>query len=86
MEFGVSLLVGSRARNERKFEQWRDLPAGGRLYWSVVTGRRGGSARYFKEVDHAERTIRFWQEIFDGHGRLIATHEKYPLDRGHQKA
>jgi hypothetical protein len=76
--------VGSRAQNERKFDRWRELPDGGRLYWSVVTGRRHGSARYFKEVDAAERTVRFWQEIFDEYGRLVAIHEKYPLDRGHR--
>jgi hypothetical protein len=74
--------VGTRAQNERKFDQWRELPGGGRLYWSVVTGRRRGSAQYFKEVDQAERTVHFWQKIFDEHGHLIATHEKDPLDKG----
>jgi hypothetical protein len=29
--------------------------------------------------------VRFWQEIYDDHGILVEVHEKYPLDRGHQK-
>lgn len=29
--------------------------------------------------------MRFWQEIYDGGGRLAEIHEKYPLDKGHQK-
>jgi hypothetical protein len=36
-------------------------------------------------VDGSEKTVRFWQEIFDDHGRLVERHEKYPADKGHQK-
>jgi len=49
-------------------------------------GRQGWRARYLKEVDAKESTVRFWQEIYDEQGRLVETHEKYPVDRGHRKA
>ena len=61
------------------------LPDGGRRYWVDVTGRQGWRARYLKEVDGAEKTTRFWQEIYDQRNRLVETHEKYPVDRGHRK-
>jgi len=38
-----------------------------------------------KLVDSEERTIRFWQEIFDESGNLVEIHEKYPVDRGHER-
>lgn len=38
-----------------------------------------------KEVDAEENTVRFWQEIYDDTGKLVEVHEKYPVDRGHQK-
>lgn len=37
-----------------------------------------------KEVDLNEATIRFAQEIYDRDGRLVAKHEKFPVDLGHQ--
>jgi hypothetical protein len=45
----------------------------------------GWRARYLKEVDADEKTLRFSQEIYDGEGRLVEVHEKYPIDRGHRK-
>jgi hypothetical protein len=30
-----------------------------------------------------ERTVRFYQEIYDDTGRLVEVHEKYPEDKGH---
>jgi hypothetical protein len=75
----------SRRQNERKFGQWRPLAGGGRLYWLDVVGRMQWTARYLKEVDAAEQTVRFWQEIYDEEGRLVEVHEKYPTDRGHRK-
>jgi hypothetical protein len=36
-------------------------------------------------VDADERTVRFWQEIYDDAGKLVETHEKFPVDKGHQK-
>jgi hypothetical protein len=47
--------------------------------------RLGWLARYLKEVDANEITVRFWQEIYDDAGRLVETHEKFPVDKGHQK-
>jgi hypothetical protein len=50
-----------------------------------VTGRLGWRARYLKDVDAGERILKFWQEIYDGQGKLAEIHEKYPVDKGHQK-
>jgi hypothetical protein len=77
--------MSSRYQNERKFGGWENLPNGGRRYWLDVTGRFGWRARYLKEVDVTETTIRFWQEIYDETGKLTETHEKFPVDKGHQK-
>jgi len=41
-------------------------------------------ARYLKEVDSQEKTVRFWQEIFDERGVLVEVHHKYPKDLGHR--
>jgi hypothetical protein len=76
----------SRAQNERKFKYWEELADGGRRYIREFTGRAGGIARYIKEVDANERTIRFAQEIYDSAGRLVAVHEKFPVDLGHPQA
>ena len=75
-----------RAQNEKKFRHWEELPGGGRRYWLDVTGRLGWRARYLKEVDGQEITLRFWQEIYDEQNKLVEMHEKYPLDKGHRKA
>jgi len=75
----------TRAQNERKFGQWTELPNAGRRYWLDVTGRLGWRARYVKEVDANETTVRFWQEIYDDHGQLVEIHEKFPVDKGHRK-
>jgi hypothetical protein len=77
--------MSTREQNERKFRRWEELPNGGRLYRIEIAGRRGWRALYLKEVDAAEVTVRFWQEIYDAHGRLMEIHEKYPVDTGHRK-
>jgi len=77
--------MSSRHQNEIKFGQWENLPGGGRQYRLDVTGRFGWRARYLKEVDAAENTVRFWQEIYDNTGKLVEIHEKFPVDKGHQK-
>jgi len=77
--------MSSRRQNEKKFGWWEDLPGGGRRYRLEVTGRFGWRARYQKEVDAKENTVRFWQEIYDDTGKLVETHEKFPVDKGHQK-
>jgi hypothetical protein len=78
--------MSSRHQNEKKFGRWEDLPGGGRRYLLDVAGRSGWRARYWKEVDANETIVRFWQEIFDDTGRLVEMHEKFPVDKGHQKA
>ena len=51
-----------------------------------IAGRQGWRARYVKEVDEHETTLRFYQEIYDELGELAEVHEKYPVDKGHTKA
>jgi hypothetical protein len=77
--------LSTRPQNERKFGHWEELPSGGRRYWFEVAGRRGWKARYVKEVDDDENTVRFWQEIYDDQDKLVEIHEKYPVDKGHQQ-
>jgi hypothetical protein len=77
--------MASREQNERKFGHWEELPGGGRRYFRDFAGRAGGRARYIKEVDSAERTTRFGQEIYDQTGRLVTIHEKFPVDLGHKQ-
>jgi hypothetical protein len=75
--------MSTRLQNERKFGQWKELPGGRRRYQLDVPGRIGWLARYLKEVDENETTLRFWQEIYDDQGKLIEIHEKFPVDSGH---
>jgi hypothetical protein len=77
--------MSTRSQNEKKFTWWEELPGGGRRYRLEVRGRSGWLARYLKEVDAGEMTVRFWQEILDDTGRVVEVHEKYPVDKGHQK-
>jgi hypothetical protein len=77
--------MASRGQNERNFGHWEELPNGGRRYFLDFVGRAGGRARYVKEVDEAETTVRFAQEIYDQAGRLVAEHEKFPIDLGHKR-
>lgn len=77
--------MASREQNEKKFGHWRNLPDGGRCYWFDVPGHHGWHARYLKQVDALENTLRFWQEIYDETGKLVELHQKFPVDSGHQK-
>ena len=54
---------------------------------NLVLGKncRTRYAKYLKEVDFEENTLRFWQEIYNEQGELVEIHEKYPADKGHQK-
>jgi len=74
-----------RRQNEKEFGLWQELPGGGRRYWYEVKGRHEWRARYVKEVDIAERTLRFYQEIYDDQDKLVEIHQKYPTDLGHRK-
>ena len=77
--------MSNRNQNERKFGHWEELPGGGRRYHMDVSGRLGWLARYLKDVDANENTLRFWQEIYDDRGKLMEVHEKFPVDKGHKK-
>jgi len=77
--------MASRKQNERTFGSWQELSGGGRRYTREYPGRGGGRARYIKEVDAAETTLRFAQEIYDRNGRLVSLHEKFPVDLGHKR-
>jgi hypothetical protein len=77
--------MSTKEQNERKFPNWQDLSGGGRRYWLDVIGRSSWRARYVKEVDMREVTVRFYQEIYDENGQLVEVHDKYPVDLGHRK-
>ena len=77
--------MSSRNANERRFKQWTETEGGGRLYTRKVMGQYGWYARYVKEVDIDENILHFRQEIYNGQDELVEIHEKYPIDKGHQK-
>ena len=77
--------MGTRSQNENKFGAWEEMPGGARRYHRDVIGRFGWMARYLKEVNARELTVRFWQEIYDQNGKLVEIHEKFPVDSGHKK-
>lgn len=76
--------IEKRRQNEQKFAGWEARPDGGRRYWYDVPGRTGWHARYVKEVDAEEATLRFYQEIYNQNDVLVEIHEKYPVDSGHK--
>jgi hypothetical protein len=51
--------MSSRAQNEKKFGTWEELPNGGGRYWLDIAERLGWRARYVKQVDTQENTVRF---------------------------
>lgn len=74
-----------RQKNEIEFEYWIEKEDGRRIYSFEIDGKLGWKARYLKEVDREEVTISFWQEVYDENDILREIHEKYPVDKGHQK-
>ena len=64
---------------------WNENSNGYRVYYYEVQGRYGWKARYVKEVDDNENTLKFYQEIYDEIGILVEIHEKYPIDKGHKE-
>jgi hypothetical protein len=70
----------TRAVNESKLPHWEDLPGNGRRYWIDVQGRSGWRTRYIKIVDGEEKTLSFFQEIYNDQGDLVEVHEKFPED------
>lgn len=77
--------IDKRQENENKFPNWEELPDGSRIYWFEIEGRMGWKAKYLKKVDNNEITSTFWQEIYNEKGTLVEVHEKYPIDKGHNK-
>lgn len=73
-----------RQLNERKFTNWVELSSG-RRYWLEIKGRHEWKARYIKEVNAKEETVKFYQEVYDDNDNLIEIHEKFPVDKGHRK-
>lgn len=83
-------LSKTRQRNQKDWPHWEDLPDGRRRYWLKRTGAKWGWQILFKEVtldpeSQLEHTIRMWQEIYDDAGKLVESHQKFPIDTGHQK-
>jgi hypothetical protein len=74
-----------RKANETQFVSWTENEEGGRIYFFEINGKFGWKAKYLKEVDQDEVTIRFWQEIYDEKNILREVHKKYPTDKGHKK-
>ena len=74
-----------RLKNEVEYESWIDKEDGGRIYSFEIKGKLGWKAKYLKEVDSEEVTIKFWQEVYDDKNILKEIHEKYPVDTGHKK-
>jgi hypothetical protein len=57
-----------RRENEKKFVKWNELQNGNREYFLDIPGRYGNKARYVKEVDENEITLKFYQEIYNEYG------------------
>lgn len=76
--------TAKRKENEKKFGKWTET-AQGRIYFFEVKGKKGWKARYVKEVDKNEKTLKFYQEIYDNENTLREIHEKFPVDKGHKK-
>jgi hypothetical protein len=78
--------MSTRRANEKRYKQWTETDTGGRIYVRKVLGQYRWYALYIKEVDSKEDIIHFRQEIYDEQDILVEVHEKYPIDKGHQKA
>lgn len=76
--------IRKRKENEKKFGKWTETDSG-RIYFFEVKGKKGWKARYVKEVDADENTLKFFQEIYNEKNVLVELHEKFPTDKGHKK-
>ena len=74
-----------RRLNEKKFSHYEKLTHGGRRYWLEIKGKHGWKARYVKEVNVMEETLKFYQEVYDDKDVLVEIHEKFPVDSVHKK-
>ena len=70
--------------NEKKFGNFETTNYGRKYFFDVI-GKHGWKARYVKEVDKEENTLKFYQEIYNEKNELVEIHEKYPIDKGHLK-
>jgi hypothetical protein len=68
-----------RKANETEYNLWTENDKGGRIYYFEINGKLGWKAKYLKEVNKDEITIRFWQEIYDERKILREIQEKYLL-------
>ena len=50
-----------RKENEKKFGKWTQHHDGSRVYFYEVNERFDWKARYIKEVDSEEKTLKFYQ-------------------------
>lgn len=76
--------MANRSQNEKRFQNWIDLPDGTRRYWTDRMGKVSGFQRMIKVVGADETTLRVIQEIYNDEGVLIERHQKYPVDTGHR--
>jgi hypothetical protein len=74
-----------RKDNEIEFDFWIENEDGSRKYWFETIGKYGWKARYVKEVDNKEITLKFYQEIYNSENQIVEIHIKYPQDLGHKK-
>ncbi len=77
--------IQKRLKNQKEFPNWTENDDGSRKYWFEVKGKLGWKARYVKETNSEEITIRFYQEIYNEANVLVEIHEKYPTNKGHIK-
>ncbi len=75
--------MATRRQNELEYRDWEELADGGRRYWRDRKGRTGFQ-RFVKQVDAGENTLLVVQEIYNDEGELVARHQKFPTDTGHQ--
>lgn len=78
-------MLPKRRENEKLFSTWEETKKGERRYSRIVQGKLGWSAKYIKLVDKNEKTVKFWQEIYNDKGKLVEIQEKFPVDKGHKK-
>jgi len=62
-----------RIENERKFSHGEKLPNGDRKYGYEIIGKFGYKARYVKEVNRKEETVRFRYRNFNNFSGLLSS-------------
>jgi hypothetical protein len=54
--------IKKRLENQKEFPDWTENEDGSRVYWFEIKGKLGWKARYVKETDKEEITLKFYQE------------------------